>query len=92
LDLYDMEDLVQITGTIHAVQLGVQLGMAAAGTRTVKTKYRDPDTTVVDGASHVVDSTTYDEFTEVFDDNPNSAVAWDVADIDDGQFGIEVVS
>jgi len=66
--------------------------MAATGTRTVRTKYRDPDTTVVNGSSHVVDSTVFDEFTEVFDDNPNSAAAWDVSDIDDGQFGVEVVS
>lgn len=92
LDLYAYEDLAQITGTIHAVQLGTQLAMNAAGTRVVKTKYRDPDTTVVDGASHTVDSTGYDEFTEVFDLNPNSAAAWDVTDIDGGEFGVEVVS
>jgi len=91
-DLYDYQDLTQITGTIHAVQVGTQLAMGAAGTRVVKTKYRDPDTTVVDGASHTVDSTSYDEFTETFDNNPHSAVAWDVTDIDSGQFGIEVVS
>jgi hypothetical protein len=47
---------------------------------------------VANGDSHVVDSTVFDEFTQVFDDNPASAAAWDVADIDDGQFGIEVVS
>lgn len=91
-DLFAFTDLTQITGTIHAVQLGVQMAMGATGTRTVKTKYRDPDTTEADGVSHVVDSTAYDEFTEVFDDNPASALAWDVTDIDDGQFGIEVVS
>lgn len=91
-DLYSYADLANITGTIHAVQVGTQLGMSAAGTRTVKTKYRDPDTTEADGASHVVDSTAYDEFTEVFDDNPASSLAWDVTDIDDGQFGVEVVS
>lgn len=91
-DLYAYEDLTQITGTIHAVQIGTQLAMNSAGTRTVKTKYRDPDTTVVDGTSHVVDAVSFDEFTEVLDDNPNSAAAWDVTDIDDGQFGVEVVS
>ena len=91
-DLYAFEDLTQITGTIHAIQVGTQLAMNAAGTRTVKTVYRDPDTTEADGASHVVDSTGYDEFTEVLEDNPASAAAWDVADIDDGQFGVEVVS
>lgn len=91
-DLYNFTDLTQITGTIHAVQVGMQLGMASAGTRTVKVVYRDPDTTEADGGSHVVDSTAYDEFTEVLDDNPASAAAWDVNDIDDGEFGIEVVS
>ena len=91
-DLFGFADLQQITGTVHGVQVGVQLGMASAGTRTVKTKYRDPDTTEADGTSHVVDSATFDEFTEVMDVNPASAAAWDVADIDDGQFGVEVVS
>ena len=91
-DLFAFTDLTQITGTIHAVQLGVQMAMGATGTRTVKTKYRDPDTTEADGTSHVVDSTNYDEFTEVFDNNPASAAAWDVTDIDGGEFGVEVVS
>jgi hypothetical protein len=91
-DLFAMTDLTQISGTIHAVQLGVQMAMGATGTRTVKTKYRDPDTTQADGTSRVVDSTVYDEFTEVFDNNPASAAAWDVTDIDGGQFGVEVVS
>lgn len=91
-DLFAFTDLTQITGTIHAVQLGIQMGMGATGTRTVKSKYRDPDTTEADGDSHVVDSTNFDEFTQVFNQNPASAAAWDVTDIDDGQFGIEVVS
>ena len=91
-DLFVMSDLTQITGTIHAVQLGVQMAMAAAGTRVVKTKYRDPDTTEADGDSHTVDSSVYDEFTQVFDLNPASALAWDVTDIDGGEFGVEVVS
>ena len=91
-DTFTMTDLTQITGTIHAVQLGVQMAMGSAGTRVVKTKYRDPDTTESDGDSHTVDSTVYDEFTQVFDVNPSSGAAWDVTDIDGGEFGVEVVS
>ncbi len=92
LDLYGATDLSQITGTIHAVQLGIQAAMDAAGSRTLRFKYRDPDTTVVDGGNFVVDSQVFDEFTVVLDDNPHSAAAWDVNNIDDGQFGVEVVS
>jgi hypothetical protein len=91
-DLYAFEDLTQIQGNIHFVQLGTQLGMAATGSRTVKTVYRDPDTTEADGDSHVVDQTVFDEFPEVLDQNPASAAAWDVDDINNGQFGVEVVS
>jgi hypothetical protein len=91
-DLFNFTDLTDTAGTINAVQLGVQMAMASAGTRTVKTKYRDPDTTEADGTSHVVDSTSYDEFTEVFQQNPAATATWDSTDIDGGQFGIEVVS
>lgn len=92
LDLYNATDLSQITGNIHAVMVGIQAVMTAAGSRTLRFKYRDPDTTVVNGNSFVVASTVYDEFTQVFNVNPNSGAAWDVNEIDDGQFGVEVVS
>lgn len=92
LDLYTMSDLQQITGNIDFVFLGVQAAMAAAGSRTLKFKFRHNGTTNADGNSFVVNSTVYDEFIQVWDDNPVTAVAWDVADIDAAQFGIEVVS
>lgn len=92
IDLYAMTDLQEITGNIDFVFLGVQAAMSAAGSRTLRFKFRDPDTTVANGDSFVVDSTVFDEFIQVWDDNPASAAAWDVADIDGGQFGVEVVS
>lgn len=92
IDLYAFQDLTQIDGNIHFVQVGVQLAMAATGSRQVRTKYRDPDTTVANGTTHTVDNTAYDEFTEIMDVNPASAAAWDVDDINNGQFGVEVVS
>lgn len=91
-DLYAGSDLTQITGNVHAVMIHAQAAMAAAGSRTAKFKYRDPDTTEADGDSFVVDATAFDEFSDVLDLNPASGLAWDVSDIDDGQYGIEVVS
>jgi hypothetical protein len=90
VDLYAFSDLTQIDGTIIAVQLDTQLAMASAGSRTVDTKYRDPDTTVVDIASKAVTSTSYDSFHDVMSVNPNGGAAWDVADINGGQFGVEI--
>lgn len=92
VNLFVMSDLQQITGNIDFVFLGIQCAMAAAGSRTLKFKFRHNSTTNADGASFVVNSTVYDEFIQVWDDNPVTAVAWDVTDIDAAQFGLEVVS
>lgn len=90
-DLYNFQDPTQILGTIHFVQLGTQMAMAAAGSRNVKTKFRDNGGTEADIATKSVASTAYDEFVDVMDVNPQSAVAWDVSDLTGGQFGVEVV-
>jgi len=90
-DLYNFADLTQILGTIHFVQLGTQMAMAAAGSRSVKTRFRDDGGTEADIATKSVASTAYDEFVDVMNVNPQSAAAWDVNDIQGGQFGVEVV-
>jgi hypothetical protein len=91
-DLYGYEDLQEIDGTIYGVQLNSQLAMNEVGTRTVKTQYRDPDTTEADIETHVLNSTLIDSYASVMEENPASSAAWTVSDIDDGEFGIEVVS
>lgn len=90
-DLYAFSDLTQIDGAILSVQLDTQLAMASAGSRTVDTKYRDPNTTVVSIASKAVSSVTYASFDDVMSLNPQDGLAWDAADIDGGQFGVEIV-
>lgn len=89
-DLYALTDLVHIDGDIAFVQIGVQLAMAAAGSRNVKLKYRDDGGTDTDAATVTVASTTYDEFPTVLGRNPVTAARWDVSDIDGGQLGVEV--
>jgi hypothetical protein len=91
-DLYVYEDLQEIDGTIYGIQLNSQLAMNEVGTRTVKTQYRDPDTTEVDIDTHALSSTLIDSHASILEENPASSTAWTVTDIDDGEFGIEVVS
>jgi len=91
-DLYALSDLVQIQGNILGVFLETQMAMAASGSRQVKTKYRDDGGSEADGATHSVAATVYDTFIDTFDQNPATATPWDVADINGGQFGVEVVS
>ena len=90
-DLYAFQDLTEIDGSIAFVQVGVQLAMAATGSRDVKIKYRDDGGTEADVATVTVASTGYDEFYAVMDQNPAVPADWDVTDINGGQFGVEVV-
>lgn len=90
-DLYAFEDLTQIDGQIAFIQVSAQLGMLAAGSRNVDLLYRDSGGTVTDVDTVNVASTTFDEFTVILDENPVTAAPWDVNDINNGEFGVEVV-
>jgi hypothetical protein len=90
-DTYAYEDLTQVLGAIHFIQLGTQLAMAAAGSRDVKTRFRDNGGSEADIATHTVALTAYDEFVDIMDLNPQSAAAWDVSDIQGGEFGVVIV-
>lgn len=90
-DLYTYTDLSNVQGAILFVQVDTQMAMAAAGSRDVKSKYRDDGGTEADIATHSVSSTLYDSFNAVLDENPATSTSWDVTDLNDGQFGVEVV-
>lgn len=91
-DSFQFADLTGVTGTIQAVMLEVQAAMASAGSRTIRPFFRDSGASEATGANMVVSSPTYASFLEIFEQNPVSASAWLVSDLDDGQWGVEVVS
>lgn len=91
-DLYAMQDLAHVNGTIHFIQVGHQLGMAAAGSRQVHGRYRDDGGTEANFATYTVASTVFDEFVTVLDANPATSTDWDVNDINGGQFGQDVAT
>lgn len=91
-DLYAFTDLANIQGNILWVQLDTQLALDVAGSRNVDTRFRDPSTTVVDIATHAVANTVYASVADVMSVNPSDSAAWDVADVNGGQFGVELNS
>lgn len=91
-DLFDFQDLVSVNGNIYGLMLMSQLAMNAAGSRTLKHVYRDIANVEYNPANFVVSSTTYTEFQDIMEVNPNTAVAWTESDINNAQFGVEVVS
>jgi hypothetical protein len=91
-DFYVMSDLVETTGTINAIMVEAQLAMASAGTRTVRPVFDDAVGGEGPGANMVVDSTAYDGFTQIFEENPGISAPWTLADLNAGEWGMEVVS
>lgn len=91
-ELYDFQDLSTVNGNIYGLMLCSQLAMNAAGSRVLKHVYRDISNTEYNPANFTVNSTTYTEFQNILEQNPISAVDWTESDINNAQFGVEVVS
>ena len=91
-ELYQMSDLVDVSGSVNFVMIGIQAAMATAGSRQLKLKFKDSVAGEADGDTFTVDQTNMDEFEGVLDINPATAAPWTAAEINAGQFGMEVVS
>lgn len=92
-DLYEFAALPTTgLGAIFAVAVLTTANMNAVGSRTLKPVFRDVGTSEGNGANFAVISTVLADFPIIIEDNPVSSLAWTKADIDDGQFGVEVVS
>lgn len=92
-DLYNYAALPTTgLGAIFAVAVLSTASMNAVGSRTLKPKYRNLADAEGDGANFAVISTVLADFPIIIEDNPITSLAWTKSDIDDGQFGVEVVS
>ena len=91
-ELFDFQDLAAVNGNIYGVMICSQLAMNAAGSRTLKHVYRNLANSEFNPGNFVVNSTTYTEFQDILPNNPISAVPWTESDVNDAQFGVEVVS
>lgn len=91
-EIFGFPSLVQTQGQIYGVMVNNQVAMNAAGSRVLKHKHRHTDATLSDGGNFTVNSTTYGGFYKMWLLNPATGLAWTNADVDGGQFGVEVVS
>jgi hypothetical protein len=92
-ELFDFAALpVTGLGAIFGVMLVPTCQMEALGSRTLKTVYRDVGDTEGDGPSFVVNGVSAVDYPIIIEEDPVTATAWIKAGIDDGQFGVEVVS
>lgn len=91
-ELFGFGDLAAVNGNIYGLMICSQMAMNAAGARTLKHVYRNLADAEFNPANFVVNSTAYTEFQDVLPINPISALPWTETEINDAQFGVEVVS
>lgn len=90
IDLYAFENTITGTSTINGIQTNLTVRKDDAGTRTVRPKIRHSSTNY-DGTSANL-SASYTMLSEKFETNPGTGVAWTTSDVDNAEFGVELVA
>lgn len=80
------------TANVAGVIFNHVSGMESSGTRTVRPIYRNVLDVRAEGADKLLNSTSFDQFTEVFELNPVSAAAWTGQEALDMQWGLKLQS
>lgn len=91
-ELFGFADVTSVNGNIYGVMVCSQMAMNAAGSRVLHHVFRDVANVEFDLPDFTVNSTAYSEFQDIMEVNPISTIAWTESDINNGQFGVEVVS
>jgi len=74
--------------TIHGVAVNMQAKKTTENAKQVRNLAR-PDSTDYEGVAHTL-STAYQNYQDVWEDNPEDDQAWEVADVDGSEFGVTV--
>jgi hypothetical protein len=90
LDLYEMGNLGFTPDTVHAVQVTMVARKDDAEARQVRTKLRS-GTTTADGTTQGM-ATSYLPYGDLYETDPDTAMAWTPSAVNAMQVGIEVVS
>lgn len=92
LDLYAYDNLAGlVNGPIRGVMVCSDMRMETTGTATVKVVVRQGGVNF-DGATHTVNGTVVTGHNQVLENSPDDSAPWEVADIDNAEFGVEKVS
>lgn len=91
--LFDFNNLSFISGEVSAVAVNAVVGLDGVGSRTFRVKYRSSADAEGNGLTLLVDSTQAQNRQGIMEQDPSGTPdAWALEDINNGQFGVEVVS
>lgn len=89
-DSYAYANLAALTGSVFFVQTNLYARKDDAGLRQIAAVAR-PASTDRDGST-VTLSTTYANYSEIRETNPDTSVAWTISDVNASEFGVKVVT
>lgn len=91
--LATMSSLGSIVGNIVGVRTALNVKMETTGSRTIAFRYRRPaGPAETNGDTVVVNSTTFVGVDDVREQDPNTAAAWTVADVNAVELGVRVTA
>lgn len=93
-EYFKPESLSVVTGNVIGVQHTAYLRLSDAGSRNVRFKYIDPDTspTELNGDDIAINSTSYGPIEEVYEYADGSSTLFTTGKINNGNFGLESTS
>jgi hypothetical protein len=83
-------EAVGLTGTVKGVQLNLRAKKVNTGTRAIRGMSRVSSTDYEDTNTKYLPSDGYSQSRHVWENNPNTASAWAVSEIDASEFGVDV--
>lgn len=91
-DLYAYANITGLlNGPIAGIMVTSDMRMETTGTATVKVLVRQGGVNF-DGDTHTVNGTPVRGYTQVIENSPDDGLPWEVADIDNSEYGVEKVS
>ena len=91
IDLYGFTALGQTPAHIWAVQVDLYARKDDAAARAIATEVRSGGANFV-GASQTLSSTYLASILQIYEQDPNTAAAWTLANLDAAQFGVQTIS
>lgn len=95
IDYYEFENLAFITGSIHAVQCTMHSSMElGSGSRVIRGRFRDSGGASGAFPNVTINGTSIAGYSAILENDPSAAAPnpWSITEINNGQFGLEVVS
>jgi len=91
LDLYNFQDATGFGATIFGIQINTHARVTDAASRDLLIPIKS-DTTVNNGSTYTVSSTSYMTFTRVSETNPHTSTLWTTTTLNAALFGVKVAS